>query len=205
VTPALPSWIGAANMRNLSAGGLSLLYRLQASGAHHIGTSGPLILLCSSEAVLAGTVLQAIAPRPVHVIPNAAMSAVLPPSILTSMGAIVPSSTAAIAAQEAALQALADGRAVAVVGTLVDPAWLVAASQSPVLCVTLVGEQGRVSTDPPRVRSLVRAYVSDQHQVAAVGDPLSVSVRAGVTEQLRQLRADADDQALRRAGLWEAS
>jgi len=202
---ALPSWRGAAHVRNLSAGGLGLLYRLQAFGAHHIGTAGPLIVLCPSEAVLAGTVLQAIAPRPLHLIPNAAMTAVVPTPILSSLGAIVPSSTAAIAAQEAALQAIADNRAVAIVGSLVDPAWLVAVSRAPVVCVTLVGEQGRVPTDPPRIRSRVRAYVSMQHQVAVAGDPLHVSTRAAVTEQLRQLRADADDQALRRAGLWEAS
>lgn len=205
MTPKLPSWRGAAHVRNLAAGGLGLAYRLQAFGAHHIGTSGPVIVVCSSEAVLAGSLIQAIAPRPVHVIPNAAMSAVVPPSMLAAMGAIVPTSTAAIHAQEAALRALADGRAVAVIGSLVDPAWLVAMSKAPVLCVTLVGEHGSVPTDPPRIRSLVRAYVSDQHGIPTAWDPLSVSTRAAVTERLRQLTADADDKALRRAGLWEAS
>ena len=202
---AMPSWRGAANMRNLTASSLGLLYRLQGHGVHNMGLSGPLILVCSSEAVIAGAVIQAVAPRPVHVIPNAAMSAALPPAILRASGGIVPTSTAAVEAQKAALEALVDGRAVAVMGSLVDPAWLVAASQAPVLCVTLVGEHGRVPTDPPRIRSLIRAYVSEQHVIAGAGDPLSVSTRAAVTERLRQLTADADDQALRRAGLWEAS
>ena len=170
-----------------------------------MGLTGPLILVCSSEAIIAGAVIQAIAPRPVHVVPNAAMSAAVPAVALHASGAIVPTSTAAITAQESALEALLDGRAVALVGSLVDPAWLVATSGAPVLCVTLVGEQGRVPTDPPRLRSLIRAYVSDQHAIAVSGDPLSVSTRAAVTERLRQLIADADDQALRRAGLWEAS
>jgi hypothetical protein len=205
VMASMPSWQGAAHVRNLSAGGLGLLYRMRASGAHHIGSTGPLVIVCSSEAVIAGAVIQAIAPRPVHVVPNAAMSAALPAALLQASGAIVPASTAAIEAQESALEALTDGRAVAVVGSLVDPSWLVATSKAPVLCVTLVGERGRVPTDPPRLRSLIRAYVSEQVTIASSGDPLRVSTRAAVTERLRQLIADADDQALRRAGLWEAS
>ena len=201
----MPSWRGAAHVRNLSSGGLGLLYRLQAYGAHHMGSTEPLVIVCSSEAVIAGAVIQAIAPRPVHVVPNAAMSAALPAAVLQASGAIVPTSTAAIQAQESAYVALADGRAVAIVGSLVDCAWLVATSKARVLCVTLVGERGRVPTDPPRLRSLIRAYVSDQHAIAVSGDPLSVSTRAAVSERLRQLIADADDQARRRAGLREAS
>ena len=78
----MPSWRGAAHVRNLSSGGLGLLYRLQAYGAHHMGSTEPLVIVCSSEAVIAGAVIQAIAPRPVHVVPNAAMSAALPAAVL---------------------------------------------------------------------------------------------------------------------------
>jgi hypothetical protein len=201
----MPSWRGAAHVRNLSSTGLRWAYRMQAFGAHHIGTSGRVIVLCPSEGVLAGPLLQAISPRPIHVVANAAMIKALPPRVLEATGGLVPVGATAIRAQLSAADALADGRVVAVVGSQVDPAWLVAMSHAPVVCVTLVGEQGRVSTDPPRIGSPIRAYVSAQHRLPTLGDPLRASTRAAVTEKLRQVTTDADDQALRRAGLREAS
>ena len=202
---AMPSWRGAAHVRNLSATGLRWAYRLQAYGAHQIDTRGRVIVLCPSEGVLAGLLLQAISPRPIHVVANAAMVAAFPARVLESTGGLVPVGTTALGAQLAAADALADGRAVAIVGSLVNPAWLVAMSHAPVVCVTLVGEQGKVPTDPPRIGSPIRAYVSAQHRLPTLGDPLRASTRAAVTEKLRQVMTDADDQALRRAGLREAS
>lgn len=205
MTGGLPSWSAAANIRNLSATGLGLAYRLRVHGAHHIGTSGPLVIVCPSEGILAGALLQAISPRPVHVLANAAMRTVLPAAVLAATGSIVPEGETGVLAQFQALEALRDGRAVAAVGALVDPAWLVATSGAPVLCVTLVGEQGRVPTDPPRIRSRIGAYVSQQQVIEEHGDPLRVSTRAAVAERIRQVVTDAGEQALRRAGLWEAS
>lgn len=206
----LPSWSGAAHVRNISSTALSWTYQLRIHGSHHIGTSGALVIVCPSEAVLAGALVQAIAPRPVHVMANAAMRAVLPARALTMAGSLVPEGRTAVAAQRLALDSLQDGRAVAFLGSLVNPAWLVAESAAPVVCVTLVGEQGRVPTDPPRIRSLIHAFVSPPTVIrvqadGTTGDPLRAGTRAAVAERIRQVVADAGEQALTRAGLWEAS
>ena len=201
----MPAWYAAAHARNLGAAALRMVYRLQGHGMHALGTQGPLIVVCPSEAVLAAPVLIALAPRPIHVLPNAALSTVASPTVLERIGAIAVHAPTAIDAQRSALQALNDGRAVAVVGSQVDPGWLLAMSGAPLVVVTLLGESGAVSTDPPRPGARIQAYAFGPVSVEIPGDPLRTSVREAVGERVRQSVADATEWAERRAGRKEAS
>ena len=69
-----PSWSAAAHTRNLASAGLRITYRIDVHGAHHVGTAGPLLLVTSCEGVLASMLLHGTAPRPLHVVANAAIS-----------------------------------------------------------------------------------------------------------------------------------
>lgn len=201
--PTLPSWYGAAHTRNLASLLLHRLYRLQAHGAFHVGTEGPVLLVVPSPSPLAGLIVQAVAPRPVHVVAQADADATLPAGLVRATGGIVVAASTAIAAQHEARAALADGRAVAVCGSTAAVPYLAAATGAPVLPVVLLGADGRAQNDPPAPRSRIDAYFVPPVSVQVPGDPLRAATRAAVAEQVRQLVADATDQARRRAGLTE--
>ncbi len=194
----LPSWTGAANARNLASAALRMTYRLRAHGAHHVGTSGTLVLVTRCEGVLAGALIHATAPRPVHVLANGAMSDAVPERVLAAAGDIRPTGPGSVVAQQQALAALRDERAVVVAGSSVSPAYLVAASDAAVVPVVLVGAEGRVPTDPPRPRSRIDVYFSEPVSIDVPGDPLLATTRALVAERIRQVLADAEEQAHRR-------
>ena len=197
----LPSWYAAAHTRNLAAAAAHRLYRLRAHGAFHIGTHGPLVLVVPSPALLAPLVVQAIAPRPVHVLVDGSAPAALPAALRRAVGAIDFDAPTAITAQRRALAALADGRAVAVCGATWPAAYLVAASGASVVAVTLLGIDGRVGIDPPRPGSAIAAYVTAPVRVEVGEDPVRRSTRTVVGERIRQVVADGADEASRRAGL----
>lgn len=196
----LPSWYAAAHTRNLASLALHQLYRLRAHGAFHVGTDGPLLLVVPSEAVLAGVVVQAVAPRPVHVVVSTAAMTALPPVLRRVTGAIGVDAPTAVAAQHAARAALEDGRVVAVCGATVSAGYLVATTGVPVVPVTLLGVDGRVVSDPPRPGAQIDAYFVPPVRIDVPGEPLRVSTRAVVDENVRQVVADATEQAQRRAG-----
>ena len=195
-----PSWTGAAHARNLSSTALRMTYRFRVHGAHHMGTEGSLVLVTGCEGVLAGLVLHAAAPRPLHVVANAAMSAVLPSSALATSGDIPPSGPYSIRTQRQALAALADDRAVAVAGDAVPVGYLVAASRAAVLPVVLLGVSGRVPTDPPRPGSRIDVFFAPPVSVDVPGDPLRATTRAAVVERVRQIVSDAEKLAGQRSG-----
>ena len=195
-----PSWSGAAHARNLSAAALRMAYRMNVHGAHHVGTIGPLVMVCRAEGILTGSVLQSTVTRPIHVLANAAMQSTLAEGVLAKAGMIPVVPPFAIDAQRAALAALADDRAVAVTGSHVPVGYLVAASGAPVMPVTILGVDGRVPTDPPRPRSVIDVYFSEPVRLSVTGDPLRPSTRVAVEEQVRQLVADHDELAARRSG-----
>lgn len=199
----LPSWYAAAHTRNLAGLVLSRAYRLRAYGAFHLGTEGPLVVVVPDETVLAGLLVQAVAPRPVHVMANDAMSAVLPGGFVRATGTIPVASPAGVDAQHAAREALEDGRAVAVCGARVSAAYLVAVTAAPVAVVTILGAEGRVPTDPPPPRTQIDVYASAPVRIEAGGEPLRATTRQAVEERIRQVTADANEQARRRAGRWE--
>ena len=111
-----PSWTGAANARNLASAALRMTYRVRAHGAHHVGTSGALLMVTRCEGVLTGALIHATAPRPVHVVANEAMDRALPERALSATGDIRLTGPAAVLTQRRALAALHDERAVVVTG-----------------------------------------------------------------------------------------
>ncbi len=195
-----PSWSGAAHARNLASAALRMTYHLRAHGAHHVGTSGALLMVTRCEGVLAGAILHATAPRPLHVLANEAMAATLPEAVLAKAGDVPVELPTAIRAQRSALAALMDERAVVVAGSAVPVGYLVAMSGVPVMPVVLRGADGRVPTDPPRPRSRIDVYFAPAVAISVPGDPLRASTRAVVAEQVRQIVSDAEDLANRRAG-----
>ena len=195
-----PSWSGAAHARNLASAALRMTYQLRGHGAHHVGRSGAMLLVTQCEGMLAGAVLHAMAPRPLHVLANEAMASTLPDAVLAKAGDIPVALPTAVHAQRSALAALMDERVVVVAGSAVPVGYLVAMSGVPVMPVVLRGADGRVPTDPPRPRSRIDVYFAPAVSVSVPGDPLRASTRAVVTEQVRQLVSDAEDLAARRAG-----
>ena len=167
-----PSWSAAAHTRNLASAGLRITYRIDVHGAHHVGTSGPLLLVTACEGVLASMLLHGTAPRPLHVVANAAMMSSMPGKARDAAGDIAVAAPTAVEAQRRALAALADERAVAVAGSLCPVGYLVAKTDVAVMPVVLLGADGRVPTDPPRPRTRIDVYYAPPVRVEVVGDPL---------------------------------
>ena len=195
-----PSWSGAAHARNLASAALRMTYQLRPHGAHHVGTSGPLLMLCRSEGMLAGAILHATVPRPVHVVANEAMGKALRQGMMTKAGVIPVTAPTAIEAQHRARAAIEDERAVVITGSACPSGYLVATCRVPVLPVVLLGAEGRVPTDPPRPRSRIDVYFSAPVTIEVPGDPLRASTRAAIEEQVRQVVSDAEAEAMLRAG-----
>lgn len=198
-----PSWSGAAHARNIAGAALRLTYQIRQHGAHHVGTAGPLLMVCRSEGILAGAFLHATAPRPIHVMANEAMSRALRQGMMAKAGVIPVTAPTAIEAQHVALAALRDERAVVVTGAGVHVGYLVAMTGVPVMPVVLLGAEGRVATDPPRPRSRIDAYFAPAVTLDVAGDPLRTSTRASIEEQVRQLVSDAENVAAMRSGQVE--
>jgi len=203
VTPLVevepPSWHGAAHARNLTSAALRMTYQLRPHGAHHVGTTGPLLMVTRCEAVLAGSLVRALSPRPIHVVANEAMARAMPVGVLTSAGDLPLSGPYAITTQRRALVALADDRAVLVAGSSVPIGYLAAAGVQ-VMPVVLLGADGTVPTDPPRPRSRIDVFFMAPSTVHAPGDALRSGTRSALTEQVRQLLADAEQVAVMRMG-----
>ncbi len=195
-----PSWTGAAHARNIASAAMRVTYQLRAHGAHHVGTSGPLLMVCRSENIMAGSLIHATVPRPVHVMANEAMSTALRQGMMAKAGVIPVTTETAIEAQRAALAALEDERAVVVMGSLLPVGYLVAMTGVDVLPVVMLGSEARVHTDPPRPRTRIDVYYAPAVPVAVPGDPLRATTRAAIEEQVRQIVIDAEQQAAMRAG-----
>jgi len=195
-----PSWHGAAHARNLTSAALRMTYQLRPHGAHNVGTSGPLLMVTRCEAVLAGSLVRAVAPRPIHVVANEAINRAVPDSVLSAAGDIPLSGVYGIAAQRSALAALADDRAVLLAGSGVPVGYLAATSGAAVMPVVIMGADGRVPTDPPRPRSRIDVFFMPPVHVHTTGDPLKAATRSALVEQVRQLLADAEQVAVMRTG-----
>ena len=195
-----PSWSGAAHARNLTSAALRMTYQLSPHGAHHVGTIGPLIMVTACEGVLAGSVVRALAPRPIHVVANEAMAEAVPLGLLTKAGDLALTGPGAITTQRRAAEAIRDDRAVLLAGSTVSPGYLVATTGAPVMPVVLIGADGTVPTDPPRPRSRITAYFFPPVTIPVEGEPLAASTRATLNERVRQLVADAGREALMRTG-----
>lgn len=192
---AAPSQSAAATARNLVRPVMRALYRIEVDGAGHLAGPGPLVVVTRCEALLATAVLHAIAPRPTHVVGNAAEAVAVPRRLASLVGDLVASSAAAVDVQQRARAALVEGRIVAVAGSAVSAAYLVATTAAPVVPVAIDGADGAVGIDPPRPRSRIRVRVLAPVTIGVPGDPLRATTRAAVHEQIRQLLADADADA----------
>lgn len=177
-----------------------MTYRVNVHGSHHVGTTGPLVIVAPGEGVLVGALLHATAPRPLHVIASAAMQQALPDRALVAAGDIALSGPGAVSTQRRALAALRDARAVAVAGTAVSPAYLVAVSGAQVVPAIVLGATGRVATDPPRPRTRIDVFYYPPVRIELTGDPLAARTRAGVAERIRQAVVDAEAEAALRRG-----
>jgi hypothetical protein len=195
-----PSWHGAAHARNLTSAALRMTYQVRPHGAHHVGTTGRLLMVTRCEAVLAGSLVRALAPRPIHVVANAAMDAAVPAGVLASTGDVPLSGQFAITTQRRALAALADERAVLVAGAAVSVGYLAAVTGTLVMPVVVLGADGSVPTDPPRPRSRIDVFFAPPVHVASAGDPMRAATRSTLVEQVRQLLADAEQTAVMRLG-----
>jgi hypothetical protein len=177
-----PSWHGAAHARNLTSAALRMTYQLRPHGAHHVGTAGALLMVTRCEAVLAGSLVRALSPRPIHVVANEAMSRAMPAGVLASSGDLPLS-----------------GPYVLVAGSAVPIGYLAAAGLQ-VMPVVLLGADGTVPTDPPRPRSRIDVFFMPPTTVRSPGDPLRNGTRTALAEQVRQLLADAEQVAVMRMG-----
>jgi len=195
-----PSWSGAAHARNLASTAMRVTYKVHPHGNHNVGSQGPALLVCRSEGILAGALIHATVPRPVHVVANAAMSRALRQGMLTRAGVIPVRDETAIDAQWLAQAALEDDRAVAITGAAVSPAYLIAMTGAPLVPVVVLGGEGRVPTDPPRPRSRIDVYFFEPIRVRVPGDPLRATTRTAIEEQVRQALSDAEEIAARRSG-----
>ena len=190
-----PSWTGAANARNLASAALRMTYQLRVHGSHFVGTSGALLMVTQCEGLLAGALVHATSPRPVHVVANEAMNTALPYRVLSAAGDIGLSGPGALLTQRRALAALRDDRAVVVAGSAVSLGYLGAVSGVAVMPVVLLGAVGKIPTDPPRPRSRIDVFYAPPVALTVTGDPLRTSTRTAVVEQVRQLLADAEELA----------
>jgi 1-acyl-sn-glycerol-3-phosphate acyltransferase len=200
VIEAPPSWHAAAHARNLTSAALRMTYQLRPHGAHHLGTTGPILMVTACEGLLAGAFVRALSPRPIHVVASAAIDQAVPAGVLAKSGDLALSGPGAVTTQRRALAALDDDRAVLIAGSAVPPGYLIASTGVPVLPVVLLGADGTVPTDPPRPRSKVDVYFLPPVTIPVVGDPLRAATRAAINERVRQLVADAGREAMLRAG-----
>lgn len=189
----------AANARNLAGPALRVAFRLEVFGSHHLPATGPLLIVGEQPELLAGPVIKAMAPRPIHVLaPPVAMAVV--PTVAIAAGGDLVNAHPGIRGAEEALRILASGGAVALLGELPAVGYLAASSGAPVATVVVLGATGRVPTDPPPLRSRIEVRFGPVVPNQASGDPCSMAVIRGIGEQIRQQVADAQAIAWARHG-----
>lgn len=210
---AAPSTSGAATGRNV-AGLVARLWKLRVTGAHHVPTSGPVLLVANHTAFLDGVLLAAASPRPVHVL--AASELFVPPldRLLRATSQIRFSHDGPDrSALRAALAVLADGGVVGIFpenhrgagdGQHVrhEAAYLAARSGAPVVPVAILGARpaGAGKDALPRMRSPLDVVLGEPVDIRVDGDPHRRAVLSRSGERLRQVLSDHVQLAVRRTG-----
>ncbi len=195
-----------AHVRNLVGPVIRRLYRIRIHGAAHLPATGPVLLISPNEGILAAPAVASVAPRPVNVIPNASLSAVLGASGVAAMGGIPVHGEGAVEAQRRAASLLGHGAAVALFGGAVSPGWLIARCSPVIVPVIVIGDQGRVVTDTPRWGSVVDVFIGpavnppprDLH-AHGLNAPNRSEARSRA-EWARQIVMDARSWAIQRTG-----
>jgi hypothetical protein len=182
------------------------MYRIHVHGSSSVPLTGPVLLLCPQEGILAVPAFISVTPRPVHVIPNASLARVIGSSGIENIGGIPISGFAAIETQNRAATALKSGAAVGIFGGNPSPGWLVAKEAPVVVPVIVLGDRGRVLTDPPRLGSRVEVFFGPAVIASAVGEhelgqaaPNRSEARFRA-EWCRQIVMDAQERAIQRTG-----
>jgi 1-acyl-sn-glycerol-3-phosphate acyltransferase len=210
--PQAPSTSAAATGRNLAALALRA-WSLRVTGAHHVPTSGPVILAANHTGFLDGLVLVGSTPRPVHALVGSA--AFVPPweRLLRASGQIELSEgpdraalhvAAGVLAQDGAVGVFPEGHRgagdVAHVGH--EVAYLAHLAGATVVPVAILGTRppGGAADALPRVRARVDVLYGEPVDIRASGDPRRRAVLARTGERLRQVMADHVRTACRRTG-----
>jgi hypothetical protein len=196
----------SAHIRNLLGPLIRRMYRIHVHGTSSVPVAGPALLLCPQEGILAVPAVISVTPRPISVIPNQSLSRILGVSGIEGMGGIPISGSAAIETQNQAVAALKSGSAVGIFGGNPSPGWLVAKEVPVVVPVIVMGDRGRVLTDPPSIGSRVDVFfgpasipppMGENGQVSAAPNRSEARFRA---EWCRQLVMDAQERAIQRTG-----
>jgi hypothetical protein len=196
----------AAHIRNLFGPLVRRMYRIHVHGSSSVPLTGPVLLLCPQEGILAVPAFISVTPRPVHVIPNASLARVIGSSGIESIGGIPISGFAAIETQNRAATALKSGAAVGIFGGNPSPGWLVAKEAPVVVPVIVVGDRGRVLTDPPRLGSQVDVFFGPASIPSGMGENGRQAVAPNRSEArfraewCRQIVMDAQERAIQRTG-----
>lgn len=189
----------AANARTLIGPLVRAAYPTEVWGAHDVPAHGPVLIVGDQPELLAGALIKAAAPRPVHVIASPTVMQAVPMQVLRA-GGDIPSLGPGIGAAADALTVLADGGAVVVLAGGPSAGYLAAASGAPVGTVVVLGASGRVATDPPALRRRVAVRFGPAEPIDINGDPCAMDTIRAAGERIRQRLADARDQAWARHG-----
>ena len=196
----------SAHIRNLFGPLVRRMYRIRVHGTSSVPLTGSVLLLCPQEGILAAPALISVAPRPIQIIPNGSLASVLGSSGIEQIGGIPISGPAAIDTQNRAAAALRSGAAVGIFGVHPAPGWLVAKEAPVVVPVIVLGDHGRVLTDPPRLGSRVDVFFGPAVIASAVGEhglgqaaPNRSEARFRA-EWCRQIVMDAQERAVQRTG-----
>ena len=189
----------AATARNVAGPLLRAAYPTEVWGAHHIPARGPVLIVGEQPELLAGALVKAAAPRPVHVIATPPVMQSVPPQLLKAGGDIANVEPGIGAAREA-LRLLDDGAAVLSLGGSPVAGYLAAASGAPIATVVVLGAAGRVPTDPPALRRRVEVRFGPAASLGVSGDPCALETIRAAGERSRQRIADARDEAWARHG-----
>lgn len=189
----------AANARNLIGPLVRAAYPTEVWGAHDVPAHGPVLIVGDQPELLAGALIKAAAPRPVHVIASPSVMQAIPAQILRA-GGDIPTLGPGIGAAVDALEVLADGGAVVALAGGPSAGYLAAASGAPIGTVVVFGAAGRVATDPPGLRRRIEVRFGPAAPIGIDGDPCAMETIRAAGERIRQRLADARDQAWARHG-----
>ncbi|PHX60806.1 MAG: hypothetical protein CK552_03975 [Actinobacteria bacterium] len=186
----------AAHSRNIGALLARAAYRIEVHGRHHVSADGPALLVGSGLNLFSAAIVASVACRPIHT---------LAPGASAQLGdiSVIPPG---IGAAQWALELLAAGAAIMVTADVPPIGYLLAHGSVPITPVVVIGGQGKVADDPPRLRSKIEVYFCAPHTIEAsasefdTSDPCALRVVQGLSERVRQVMSDARNESGRRSG-----
>ena len=198
--------IRPAHVRNLLGPVVRRLYRIRVHGAANLPIAGATLAVCPSEGVLATPAVLSVLSRPAHAIPNLSLSSVIGGAGVRGMGGIELSGAGALETQRRALHLLSQGTVVALFGSAVSPGWLIAAARPVLVPIIVIGGNGRIATDTPRIGTVVDVFIGPavpSESVFALGEEHVAPNRSQArvsAEWCRQIVSDAYERAIQRTG-----